>query len=172
MKAKNYVVSFRGLKEGVHNFNYKINNQFFEVYPVEEIQNADLLIDLQLIKKSTLLDLHFKVTGKVQLQCDVSNELFWQPITGTLNLVVKFGQEYNDEFLDILIVPHETYQIDVSQYIYEMIVLAIPIKKVHPGIEDGTLQSPVLDKLKEIQIKENKNNSSIDPRWEKLKELT
>jgi uncharacterized metal-binding protein YceD (DUF177 family) len=50
-----------------------------------------------------------------------------------------------------------------------MIVLSMPIKKVHPGIEDGTLDSGMLKKLKEFTDKEQKE--SIDPRWEKLKEL-
>lgn len=172
MKAENYDISFRGLKEGVHNFDYKINKRFFEVYPDEEIQNAELSVNLQLDKKPTLLDFHFEVSGNVMLQCDISNELFWQPISGNLDLVVKFGPEYNDDFLDILVVPHETVKISIAQYIYEMAILAVPLKRVHPGVEDGTLKSPVLDKLREIQIKESKNSSSTDPRWDKLKELT
>lgn len=172
MKFENYVLSFRGLKEGLHNFEYKINKRFFESYPDQEIQNAELPVKLRLDKKSTLLDLHFEVSGKAELICDVSNEAYWQPISGSLDLVVKFGPEYNDEFLDILVVPYETYKIDIAQYIYEMVVLAIPLKKIHPGVQDGTLTSPVLDKLREIQIKENKNSSSTDPRWDKLKELT
>ena len=52
-----------------------------------------------------------------------------------------------------------------------MIVLAVPKKKVHPGIEDGTLQSPVLTKLKELEPNKSKNSDTIDPRWEDLKKL-
>jgi uncharacterized metal-binding protein YceD (DUF177 family) len=90
-------------------------------------------------------------------------------VNGNLPLIVKFGEEFNDDSDEILIIPQNSYQLDVSQLIYEMIVLSMPIKKVHPGIEDGTLDSGMLKKLKEFTDKEQKE--SIDPRWEKLKEL-
>jgi uncharacterized metal-binding protein YceD (DUF177 family) len=52
-----------------------------------------------------------------------------------------------------------------------MIILAIPLKKTHPGIEDGTLQSEIIDKLKELEPKEDQFPGSVDPRWDKLKDL-
>ena len=117
MDKKMFVVPFRGLKEGEHQFEYLINNTFFEVYPYEDILDADIKVHLNFIKKSTLLKLNFVVNGKVKVACDVSNELFKQPIDGKLDLVVKFGDEYNNENEDILIVPYGDYQIDIAQYI-------------------------------------------------------
>ena len=53
-----------------------------------------------------------------------------------------------------------------------MIVLAIPAKIVHPGIEDGTLDSDILTKLEELQPKERLlSEEESDPRWNKLKDL-
>jgi len=50
--------------------------------------------------------------------------------------------------------------------------LAVPQKRIHPGIEDGTLQSEVLDKLNELQPKEKRSNKEEnDPRWDELKKL-
>ena len=128
------------------------------------------MYDLEFIKKATLLELNFSVKGSLRLACDVSNEPYDQPINGTLSIIVKFGEEYNDDNEEVLIIPHGDYQINVAQFIYEMIVLAVPTKRIHPGIEDGTLQSPVLEKLNELQQKD-KNSNGIDPRWEGLKKL-
>jgi uncharacterized metal-binding protein YceD (DUF177 family) len=62
--------------------------------------------------------------------------------------------------------------VDLSQYVYEMILLAMPSKLIHPQIEEGTLQSPILDKLKELEPKEEKKSQQDnDPRWDKLKDL-
>ena len=50
----------------------------------------------------------------------------------------------------------------------------MPIKKVHPGIEDGSLDSDILKKLKELSPKEkteDKNTEETDPRWDTLKKL-
>ena len=56
----------------------------------------------------------------------------------------------------MLIIPHSDYKLNIAQYIYEAIVLTMPIKRVHPGVEDGTLKSEILDKLNELRI-EDKN---------------
>jgi uncharacterized metal-binding protein YceD (DUF177 family) len=49
------------------------------------------------------------------------------------------------------------------------------LKKTHPGIKDGTLKTPALDKLNELTVKNqkqrNKKEENIDPRWDKLKKL-
>lgn len=166
-----FTIPFVGLKEGKHQFDYLIDKAFFDSFPYDEILDASIKVDLEFIKKSTLLELYFKANGTAKVACDVTNEPYNEQIETSFNLVVKFGDFYNDENEDILIIPHSEYELDVSQFIYEMLVLAIPAKKVHPGIEDGTLQSDILDKLEELQPKENKNSEETDPRWSKLKDL-
>jgi len=166
-----YDVSFFGLKEGNHYFEYKIEKQFFEAFNYDEFLDADLLVKLTFVKKSTFFELHFSTKGTVKVACDVTNEPFDLPVDGELELVVKFGEEFNDDNEEILIIPHGEHQINVAQFIYEMIVLSVPNKKIHPGIEDGSLQSDILEKLEELKPKENKNLNEIDPRWDDLKKL-
>jgi uncharacterized metal-binding protein YceD (DUF177 family) len=106
------------------------------------------------------------------VDCDLTGESYDQPIDSNLKLVVKFGEEYNDEDDEILIIPHGGHQFNIAQYIYEMLVLAVPQKRVHPGVEDGTLQSDILEKLEELQPKEQKEPSEkTDPRCDDLKKL-
>jgi uncharacterized metal-binding protein YceD (DUF177 family) len=55
-----------------------------------------------------------------------------------------------------------------------LIVLALPAKRVHPGVEDGTLESEILEKLDELSPKEKdviEKKENTDPRWDKLKKL-
>ena len=168
---KTYIIPFVGLKEGKHQFDFVINNKFFETYKYDEVLDANINVDLDFVKKSTLIELSFNAKGTMKVACDVTNEHYNELIEASLNLVVKFGNEFNNENEEIIIIPHSEYQLDVSQFIYEMLVLAVPRKKVHPGIEDGTLQSDILDKLEELQPKEIKINQETDPRWSKLKDL-
>ena len=51
-----------------------------------------------------------------------------------------------------------------------MIVLSVPLKLVHPGVKDGTLDSEIVNRLKEFDINQEKS-INFDPRWNKLKEL-
>ncbi len=172
MKLSNdFVLSFFGLKEGKHTFEYKIDKQFFESFNYDEFLDADFTIVLDFIKKSTLLELHFEGQGTGTVACDVTNEPFELPLKGALGLVVNFGEEFNDDNEEVLILPHGEHQLDLSQYMYEMIVLAVPLKKMHPGIADGSLKSDILNKLEELSPEKNKEIDEIDPRWEDLKKL-
>ena len=165
---KEFNIPFVGLKEGKHLFQYKVDNTFFELYNYNEFEKSSINVTLEFVKKSTLFELQFTASGTVNVPCDVTNEYFDLEITATLPLVVKFGQEYNDENEEILILPHEVYQFSVAQFIYEMIVLGIPNKRVHPKVLDGTMETEALEQL---EIKEEKTVETTDPRWDKLKNL-
>lgn len=166
------MLPFVGLKEGVHHFKYDIENTFFKAYDFNDFFDAKIKVDLTFDKKATLMNLNFKAVGSVEVACDVSNEHFDFPIDTNYDWIIKFGDDYNNDNDEILIIPHGTYQIDVAQPIYEMIVLAIPLKIIHPGIEDGTLESEILNKLEELKPKERSTSEQeSDPRWNKLKDL-
>ena len=168
---KEYDISFTGLKPGKHQYKYFINKEFFEAFNYDEFLSADVEIILDFIKKATLLELHFNAKGNVKVVCDISNEPYNQTIQGDLDTVVKFGDEFNDDNEELIIIPFDDHQINVSQFIYEMIVLSVPSKRIHPGIEDGTLQSDILEKLKDLEPGKNKESDMIDPRWADLKKL-
>ena len=172
-KLKEFTIPFVGLKVGKHRFEFEIDNRFFEHFEYDEFNSADVKVDLLLEKKTTMLELTFEASGTVDVHCDLTNEPFDQPIESELFLVIKFGEEYNDENEDLLILPHGEFEVNVQQYIYELLVLAVPSKRIHPGVIDGSLDSEVLRKLEELspREKEVKREEDIDPRWNKLKNL-
>ncbi|MDL5510457.1 DUF177 domain-containing protein [Arenibacter sp. M-2] len=172
MQHKEFIIPFSGLKQGKHEFEYTIENTFFESFEYDEFNAADIKLDVTLNKMSTMMELEMEARGTVNVNCDLTSEPYDQKIKADLELVVKFGDEYNNDNDEILIIPHSEYQINIAQYVYEMLVLSVPLKKVHPGVLDGTLQSEVLDRLEELQPKDTKENKEdIDPRWDALKKL-
>jgi len=170
-KLKDFTIQFVGLKTGKHLFDYKIEKAFFDEFEYDDVNDIDVKAKVELNKKETFLEFNFDIVGNVNVNCDLTNEPYLEDISGNLDLVVKFGDDYNDENEDVLIVPHGEYEINIAQYIYEVIVLSIPSKRVHPGVEDGTLKSDILDKLEELSPKEKENTTTeetTDPRWDKL----
>ena len=164
-----YKIEFAGLKIGAHQFNFIADKKFFDRFNFSDFNDVNVNIDIDLTKKSTLLELDFVLAGGVNLNCDLTNEPFDFQIKHKASIVVKFGQDYNDEDDEILVLPHGEHKFYVDQYIFEMIVLSLPPKRIHPGIEDGSLKSEILDILEKLKPKENSN--LVDPRWEKLKNL-
>ena len=170
MKPKNdFNIEFSGLKLGHHNFDFDISETFFNDYNYCDFSHADINIDVALIKKTTIMEFNIVVRGNVRIKCDLTNEPYDQPIENNIDLVVKFGNEFNNEDDEILIIPHGEYKINLAQYIYELIILSVPTKRIHPGVIDGSLKSEILNILEDLKPKENKK--TVDPRWEKLKEI-
>ncbi|OYX84143.1 MAG: DNA-binding protein [Flavobacteriales bacterium 32-34-25] len=174
-RTKEFLIPFVGLKLGKHHFEYQINNAFFENFDYDEFQNSDIKVAVVLDKKSNMLELEFKHKGTVNVPCDLTGEDFDLPIKGKMKLIVRFGEEFNNDNEELLILPFGEFEIDIIQYIYEMIALSVPLKRVHPGVKDGSLKTEALDKLKELQVKEEvkkeEKEENIDPRWDKLKQL-
>ena len=172
MKKKEFSVPFSGLKQGKHEFDYVVNNEFFESFGYTDFNDANLNLRVLLNKTSTMLEFELSADGVVNVDCDITSEPYDQSISTDLELVVNFGDEYNDEDDEILVIPHGEHQVNVAQYVYEMIVLAVPQKRIHPGVLDGSLDSEALKKLEELQPKEGKDNTNdTDPRWDALKKL-
>ena len=174
-RTKEFLIPFVGLKLGKHHFEYQIDNAFFEIFEYDEFQNSDIKVSVVLEKKSNMLELSFKHKGTVNVPCDLTGEDFDLPIKGKMKLIVRFGEVFNDDNEELLILPFGEFEINIAQYIYEMVVLSVPQKRVHPGVKDGSLKTEALEKLNELKVKEveKKENKeeSIDPRWDKLKQL-
>jgi len=170
---KEFKIQFVGLKEGKHNFEFTINKSFFDFFEYDEFNDVAIKTSLLLNKTATMMELEFDTQGTINVNCDLTNEPFDQAIEVSLKLIVRFGEEFNNENEEILILPHGEYEVDVKQYIYEMIVLAKPLKLSHPGIEDGTLDVEILSSIEKYTLKENTEEDSddVDPRWNKLKNL-
>lgn len=179
MKAlKEFTIPFVGLKLGEHQFNFQIHNQFFEHFDYEDFNGSDIKLNVRLDKKTTLLEFTLFFDGSVNVQCDITDEPFDQHIEGSYHFLVKFGEEYDDTNDDLLILPHGSYEVNIQQFIYETLILALPAKRVHPGVGDGTLKSDILKKLEELKPKiiddgqeTLKRKENTDPRWDTLKKL-
>tara|TARA_Y100001968_G_C19273663_1_gene675549 strand:+ start:34 stop:552 length:519 start_codon:yes stop_codon:yes gene_type:complete len=165
-----YLIKFSGLKEGMHLFNYELGNKFFKNFDYYDFLDAKLFAKLELEKQSTLLNLKFSFNGEIEVQCDVSMESFNLDLETEHSVVVKFKDDIISTDDKVIFMPAGSHSIDVSHLIYESIILAVPQKKVHPGIENGSLKSEIVEKLEALKPKKNFKEKT-DPRWDKLKDL-
>jgi uncharacterized metal-binding protein YceD (DUF177 family) len=166
-KLRNYDVSFSGLKTGKHEFRFETDKEFFQLFDTEqEFTNPRIAVDVLLDKHSTFLEFEIKVSGTVELVCDITNENFEYPIENQIKVLVKFGEEYDDSEEDVITIPTGDHAFNVAQLIYENVALSIPMKKVSPNVSDEDLA--ILDKF---SPKEDEEEQNSDPRWDALKNL-
>jgi uncharacterized metal-binding protein YceD (DUF177 family) len=165
-----YTIQLGGLKEGRHTFDFEIDKKFFERIEESEVKEGRVIANVVMDKRSTHLDLAIMISGEVRICCDRCLELFFQPVVCENRLLVKFGKTIEDIDPDILSLPVGEHELDLQQHFYEYIILALPIKRVHPNDKNGksTCDPEMLKKLEELIIDEEKES---DPRWDKLKNL-
>lgn len=138
MKSENqYIIHFKGLKEGVHEFEFILGKPFFEEFERLEAQDGKVVAGISLERKTSLLDLEIHLQGDILVTCDRCLENFWMPVDYSGHLVVQFSereQEGNDE---IIYLHPEEYQLDLKHFLYECVSVSIPYRKVHPDLPDG-----------------------------------
>ena len=132
-----YIIPFSSYSNGLHEFEFELVDVFFGQFPECEIQNADVSVHVEMIRQERQLEFSFTINGWVALPCDRCLEEYQQPVTGEFNLYGKFGHGKNEDEFDVVWLPDEACQIDLSQYLYEYVMLSLPMRRVHPGIGGG-----------------------------------
>ena len=165
-----YTILLSGLKEGHHTIEFEIDNKFFELIEESEVKEGSLIAKIEMDRRTTHIDLIIRVTGTVRVSCDRCLEMFSQPVNSENRLIFKYGKSIDDIDPDVISISVDEYELDLQEQLYEFIILALPIKRVHPADKKGksTCDPVMLKKLDELIIEEEKEN---DPRWDELKKL-
>nr|WP_262909969.1 DUF177 domain-containing protein [Maribellus sp. CM-23] len=120
--------------------------------------------------------MNFDFSGWVELICDRCLEPYQQDIELATDIFVKFGEEDEfDEGDNVIWVLPEEHVINLTQVMYEYIVLSIPLKHVHPNkTGENSCDPEMLKKLKTYllhETEEEQDEKEIDPRWAALRNL-
>lgn len=125
-----FIIPFVGLKNGKHLFEFEIGNTFFESMEYSIIHQGNVKVSLELDKKETMMIALFHAEGTINTLCDRCNTPMDLEIDGSYKLIYKFGLE--DEEDEMLVVLHpDSYQIDVTIPIYELITTQLPLRVLH-----------------------------------------
>ncbi|MDX8338046.1 DUF177 domain-containing protein [Draconibacterium sp. IB214405] len=170
-----YNIEYKGLKEGLHEYEFVINDKFFEHFEESLVEKGEISAKVVLEKRSAFLKISLNLDGWLELVCDRCLDNYPQDISSETELFVKFGEEEEFEEGDnvIWVLPDE-HAINVAQTIYEYIALSIPLRHVHPE-EDGEngCNQEMIERLNNITQHEpvEEEEEEIDPRWAALKNL-
>ena len=168
---RQYAIPFTGLKEGKHDFNFVVDNSFFEQFESSEVKRGVVNVQVELIKHSQFLELQFDINGKITVNCDRCLEPFVIRISHQAMLYIRFGEETLEQSDELLILADSVNEVHLDQFIYEYIHLALPIQRIHPEIDGVTgCNTEMMEKL-EAHDADDQEDATEDPRWEKLKGL-
>lgn len=178
------------MPKGVNEFVYKLGKQFFVNMENNDVRDANLTVDLAVNNTGDFYDLTFAVEGDVTVLCDRCLDDLVLPIETSYHVVVKYGENYNDSSDELLEIPESDNYLNVAYMIYDTVMLAIPIKHVHPmgkcnramsallkkhrsganAGEDTALEDQLIDEIDSMDSADVE--TPTDPRWDELKKLT
>ena len=188
-KFSAYKLPLKSLGTGTHEFEYHLDKQFFANMESSDVHDADLAVHLTVKYNGDFYDLDFHVSGEVVLICDRCLDDLHYPIDTTYHIIVKYGEDYNDDSDEILEIPESDNTLNVAYMLYDTVELAIPIKHVHPlgkcnrqmsallkkhrataGDEDAELENELIDEIETLP--DSSDDAPTDPRWDALRKLS
>ncbi|NOT50538.1 MAG: DUF177 domain-containing protein [Chitinophagaceae bacterium] len=178
-RRREFEIAFIGLKPGVHEFNYKIDDKFFEAFQQQDFRNCQANVKLLLDKKSSFMQLRFEIGGTLQVTCDRCNSSLplelWDEFTITVKMVEEpelMNEQEDDP--DMYYIAQGESHFDVANWIYEFINLSLPMQKAceYEKMDGPHCNFSAMDVLKKMEPEEKENKQN--PIWkglEKFKDL-
>jgi len=171
---REFEIAFVGLKPGIHNYEYRVDDKFFSNYGNQDFTHCNAAIKLELDKKSSFMFLKFDIDGVADVNCDrCGNPLalrLWEEFKVMVKLVDN-PDEMNEqeEDPDVYYISRSESHLHLADWIYEFINLSIPMQKMCPPDEVGGPQcnKEVLERLAKIEVKKDEKN----PLWKGLEKF-
>ncbi len=154
---KRFTIAHRGLKEGAHAYEWGVGDEFWKGRPEGGITAGEVEVVATLDKGATgVMRLEVSIEGSVTVPCDRCLEDCTLPVNWTGRLAVKVSEQEQPSDGEVLwLMPGEA-MIDLEQYIYESVVLSLPMQRVHPeDVHGQPLCNPaMLDRFKIVTEEE------------------
>ena len=168
---KTYSIPFTGLKLGKHQFEFTVDDAFFDEFEYSLVKKANLQCFVELDKQETMLILNIEIKGTINTSCDRCLAQYPQPLNIVEQQIAKFSEEPLADDDEIMALSKNDHEINIAGLIYEYINVAMPFISVCDN-EGNTpyCDKEMLEKLNALSGNEEKTED-IDPRWDALKQI-
>ena len=161
-----YVIPLSGLQVGVHEFDFQVDSNFFKAFEASPIQNGQIDVHIVSDKRHDLMSVVFDLFGTVETTCDRCLGNFNLAIDDVSDLIFKYGSEESVD-PNVVNIPKGSKTLNIAKYIYEFIVLAIPMIKTHDLVEEACDDKM----LNYLSGEEQEDKPAENPIWGALKDF-
>ena len=161
-----FTIPLAGLPFGHTDYQYVINDSFFGDRDYSEVKKGIVNLHLGIEKMETMFVLTMNFEGKVVLQCDRCGDDYEQAVDDSAEIYLKYGAEKGDEDEDVIIITKDDSEFDLSDLIYEYIILSLPIHRTHD--DESLCNQEVLAKLHNFSQSEATTEEDEDNPWKQM----
>ena len=159
------------ITNGKNLFSFIIKDEFFEAFTLSEIKHAEIIATALLDKEGDNIVLTLTIEGKLnKLLCDFCADEISVNISGKTNVILKITDEDLHSTDEVFYLKKNENSLNLSQLIFELIILNTPKKKTHALNNKGesTCNEEMVNLVNKYTVKKIKTS---DPRWDALKGL-
>jgi len=134
IRRRDFQIAFVGLKPGIHEFAYEVDDTFFDAFQAPDFRNCRAQVKLLLDKQNGFLRLTFEIGGRIEVTCDRCNSNLPLELWDEFRISVKMVEEPDamneqEEDPDVYYIGRTESHLDVAAWIYEFINLSLPMQK-------------------------------------------
>lgn len=173
---REYDIAFVGLKPGIHEFNYQVEDKFFADYKITDFNDCHASVKLTLEKNTSFMLLKFEIGGSVNVVCDRCGNTLPMDLWDEFKLVVKQvtnpeEMNQNEEDADVFYISQTESHLHLAGWIYEFILLSVPNQRMCSEEEMGGPQcnKEILAMLKKMKSTVTENNHPFEKGLEQFK---
>ena len=183
-KFGQYNIVLKDITDGTRVNEYELDDVYFAKIDSPEVQKGKVRAKVSVVKKTDVYEISFNLEGTILIPCNRCLDDMEQYIKHSEKIQVKFGKTYSEDN-EIVIIPESEGSINVAWFLYEFIVLNIPIKHIHAP---GECNKNMVDKLKRHITRQKDDtednslfeiddddltteDSQVDPRWDNLQNI-
>ena len=158
-----FIIPLNGLATGKNEFFWKVGKGFFESFENAEIIDAEIDVTVVVEKSGRYVGVDCSVDGTVAVECDRCLERLDMPVYTDVLLSVKYGDEESSDDphegeREVLFVPEDSAEIDMSQIIYDYVCLSLPMQRTHDDGECDPETVSYLGRGVEVEVSDEGNN--------------
>lgn len=152
--SKQFIINLPALSEGRHEFDLKVDGDFFRQRENDVVEEADVAAYVDIDVRNGAYLIGITCRGWIDIPCDRCLEPMRLEVDDDYDVSVRYGDEY-DEKEGLIVLPEKDVEFDLAPLIADTILLSIPLRHVHPEGECN----PEMEKIM-------KSHSSADPEGE------
>lgn len=142
-----YEIAYAGMAMGQSVMEFNFTSALFVDCPESGIESGQGAVKLAITRHASMLEITASIVGTVEIECDRCADPYTQPINFSGSVIVKISEEEGEYDGDIIWISPRTKVLDLTEWVYESIILSLPFQRTHSSIESCNAEA-----LKYIQI--------------------
>ena len=126
-----YSIGYKSLSNSVFDYDFVVDNDLFAAYESREVLGGKCDVKVVLKKTDSQLDVDVTIEGSVVCECDRCLEPCDVDIDYEGHLIVRLSTEQGEYDGEVMWLNPAEENLDLTQYIYESIILSLPYQRVH-----------------------------------------